>query len=240
VHRSAGYSTKALPMLTTELARLNVDVMVTRGQMAPLAAKEATSTIPIVMAGTIDPVAIGLVASLSRPGTNITGLSSMDTVELSAMRLQILKEILPQLSRVAVLGSSKETKAAAQSLGIQVYSIGSRNPADLKNAFGVAMPFQPDALLTDGTPYTGAHAKLIAAIANRNRLPSIYPTRSYVDLGGLVSAEYVDKILKGSKPADLPVQQPTKFELVINLNTAKALDLTLPPILLVRADDVNE
>jgi len=239
-------------MLATELARLNVDVMVTRGQMASLAAKEATSTIPIVMAGTIDPVAIGLVASLSRPGTNITGLSSMDTVELSAKRLQILKEILPQLSRVAVLGSSKETKAAAQSLGIQVYSIGSRNPADLKNAFGVAMPFQPDALLTDGTPYTGAHAKLIAAIANRNRLPSIYPTRSYVDLGGLVSygpdlkdfwhhtAEYVDKILKGSKPADLPVQQPTKFELVINLNTAKALGLTIPPILLVRADDVNE
>jgi putative tryptophan/tyrosine transport system substrate-binding protein len=249
-----------LPELAAELVRLKVDVITAAGTLAPLAAKRATSTIPIVMTSAGDPLGSGLVASLARPGGNVTGLSLM-APDLGGKRLELLKEILPGLSRVAVVWNAanpysalvfKETEHAAQALRIQVQSLEVRSPGDLDGALEAATRQQASALITVEDPLTLDHRQRIADFAAKNRLPAIYGLREFVDAGGFIaygahiadlmrrSAGYVDKILKGAKPADLPVEQPTKFELIINLKTAKALGLTVPPTLLTRADEVIE
>jgi putative ABC transport system substrate-binding protein len=249
-----------LPELAAELVRLNVDVILGIGTLAPLAAKHATTIIPIVMGAAGDPVGSGLVASLARPGSNVTGMSLM-APDLGGKRLELLKEVLPQLARVAVLWNAanpysalvfKETQAAGQSLGIQVQSLEVRGPDDFDSAFEAARREQPDGLITVEDPLTFNYRKLIADFATGHRLPALHGLREFVTAGGLMSyganladlyrraAGYVDKIFKGAKPADLPVQQPTKFDLAINLKTAKALGLDVPPTILVRADEVIE
>jgi ABC-type uncharacterized transport system substrate-binding protein len=249
-----------LPELAAELVGLKVDVITAAGTLAPLAAKRATATIPIVMTSAGDPLGSGLVASLARPGGNVTGLSLM-APDLGGKRLELLKEILPGLSRVAVVWNAanpysalvfKETEHAAQALRIQVQSLEVRSPGDLDGALQAATRQHASALITVEDPLTLNHRQRIADFAAKNRLPAIYGLREFVDAGGFMaygahiadlmrrSAGYVDKILKGAKPADLPVEQPTKFELIINLKTAKALGLTVPPTLLTRADEVIE
>ena len=249
-----------LPEVAAGLVRINVDVIVGRGTLAPLAAKRATSTIPIVMAAAGDPLGSGLVASLARPGGNVTGMSLM-APDLGGKRLELLKELLPRVARVAVLWNAanpypaivfKETQAAGQTLAIEVQSLEVRAPDDFDGVFEVARKQRPDALITVEDPLTFNYQKRIAAFALVNQLPSLHGVREFAVAGGLLSyganiadlyrraASYVDKILKGAKPADLPVQQPTKFELVINLQTAKTLGLTVPPMLLARADEIIE
>jgi putative tryptophan/tyrosine transport system substrate-binding protein len=246
--------------LAAELVRLNVDVIVATGTLAPLAAKQATTTIPIVMANAGDPLGSGLVASLSRPGGNITGMSLM-APDLGGKRLAILKEILPGLSRVAILWNAanpysalvfKETQAAGQALDIQVQSMELRGPDDFGRTFEVLMGRRPDALIAVEDPLTLSNRKLISDFAGRYGLPALYGLREFVADGGLMSygasladlyrrtAAYVDKIFKGTKPAELPVQQPTAFELVINLKTAKSIGLTIPATLIALADEVIE
>jgi putative ABC transport system substrate-binding protein len=258
--RYADNRLERLPALAEELVRLNVDVIVGIGTLAPLAAKRATSTIPIVMGAAGDPVGSGLVASLAQPGGNVTGMSLM-APDLGGKRLELLKELLPRLARVAVLWNAanpysanvfKETLAAGRVLGVQLQSLGVRNPEDLDGAFEAARQQHPDALVSVEDPFTSSYRKRITDFAIAARLPSIYGLREDVDAGGLLSyganlaelyrraAGYVDKILKGAKPADLPVQQPTTFELVINLKTARLLGLEIPPTLLARADEVIE
>ena len=228
--------------------------------LAPLAAKRATATIPIVMTASGDPIGSGLVASLAAPGGNVTGLSLM-TTDLAGKRLELLKEILPGLSHVAVLWNTtnvnqasvfKNTERAAQALGIEVQSVEVRSPDDVDSALAAAMREHAGALITVEDPVVMSSRQQIVDIAVKNRLPSMYGVREFVDAGGLISyganigdlyrraAGYVDKILKGAKPSDLPVEQPTKFELVINLRTAKALGLVIPPTVLALADDVIE
>jgi putative ABC transport system substrate-binding protein len=259
-NRFADNRLEHLPELAAELVRLKVDIIVTYGTLAPLAAKRATSTIPIVMCDAGDPVASRLVVSLARPGGNVTGLSLMSP-DLAPKRVQMLKELLPALSRVAVLWNAanpyparvfKETVSAAKSLGIEVDSIQVRGSADFDDAFNLLMKRRPDALIAVEDPLIGAHRKQITDYAVKSRLPSMYGLREYADAGGLMSygpnlvelrrraAGYVDQIIKGAKPADMPIQQPTKFEMIINLNTAKALGLTVPPSLLARADEMIE
>jgi len=249
-----------LPELAAELVRLNVEVIVATGTLGPLAAKRATSTIPIVMTAAGDPLGSGLVASLARPGGNVTGISLM-APDLGGKRLELLKELLPRLARVAVLWNAanpyaaivfKETQAAGRTLGIEVQSLEVRGPDDFDGAFDTARKQRPDALITVEDPLTFSHQKRIADFATGQQLPSLYGFREFVVAGGLMSyganvadlfrraASYVDKILKGAKPADLPVQQPTTFELVINVKTARALGLEIPPTLLARADEVIE
>jgi putative tryptophan/tyrosine transport system substrate-binding protein len=258
--RYAENRVERLPEVAAELVRINVDVIVGRGTLAPLAAKRATSTIPIVMAASGDPLGSGLVASLARPGGNVTGMSLM-APDLGGKRLELLKELLPRLARVAVLWDAanpfpaivfKETQAAGQALAIEVQSLEVRAADDFDGVFEVARKQRPDALITVDDPLTFNYQKRIADFALVNQLPSLHGVREFVVAGGLLSyganvadlyrraASYVDKILKGAKPADLPVQQPTKFELVINLQTAKTLGLTVPPMLLARADEVIE
>jgi putative ABC transport system substrate-binding protein len=247
-----------LPALAAELVRLRVDVLVATTNPAVLAARQATSTIPIVFAASSDPVGTGLVASLAHPGGNVTGLSLV-TPELSGKRLQLLRETLPQLARVALLWDAgnvgmadrvKETEAAARQLGVALHVEWVRDLAGLDRAFATLAQARPDAFLTTVEPFTGDHRQRIVAFAAQQRLPAMYEERDFVDAGGLMAygpnlaanyrraATYVDKILRGTKPADLPVEQPTKFELVINLKTAKALGLTIPQSLLRRADEV--
>jgi len=259
-NRFADNRLERLPELAAELVRLKVDIIVTYGTLAPLAAKQATSTIPIVMCDAGDPVGSGLVVSLARPGGNVTGLSLMSP-DLAPKRLQMLKELLPALSRVAVLWNAanpyparvyKETEIAAKSLGIEVDSIQVRGAADFDDAFNLLMKRRPDALIAVEDPLTGAHGQQIADFAVKSQLPSMYGLRAYADRGGLITygpslvelrrraAGYVDQIIKGAKPADMPIQQPTKLELIINLKTAKALDLTVPPSLIARADELIE
>jgi putative ABC transport system substrate-binding protein len=249
-----------LPELAAELVRLNVDVIVATGTLGPLAAKRATSTIPIVMTAAGDPLGSGLVASLARPGGNVTGMSLM-VPDLGGKRLELLKELLPRLSRVAVLWNAanpypaivfKETQAAGRTLGIEVQSLEVRSPDDFDGAFEAAIKQRPDALMTVEDPLTVTYQKRIADFAVANQLPSLQGFSEDVKAGALISyganaadlihraAGYVDKILKGAKPADLPVQQPAKFELVINRKTAKAIGGTIPPTLLARADEVIE
>ena len=246
------------PALAAELVRLKVDVIVTWGSTATRAAKEATNTIPIVMANDADPVASGVVASLARPGGNITGFSTLSP-ELSGKRLELLKEIVPKLSRVAVLGAStstssalalKETELAAGALKLKLQYLDVLDPKDIETAFRAAGKARADAVLTLPTTVLYSQRKQIVDLAVKSRLPAIYPQTEYTEVGGLVSYEpnladmwrraatYVDKILKGTKPADLPVEQPMKFEFVINLKAAKAIGLTIPPNVLVRADKV--
>jgi len=249
-----------LPALAVELTRLKVDVLVAFGPASTQAAKEATNTIPIVMAQVNDPIGAGFVASLARPGGNITGLSVM-APELSGKRLELLKEIVPKLSRVAVFGTStlpgnaqsvKETELAAKTLGLQLQYLGVEDPKDLDTAFRNAVSWRAHAIIFLQSPVFGSRRKALVELAVKNRLPAIYPHSEYMDAGGLMfygpsisdlfrrAATYVDKILKGAKPADLPVEQPTKFELVVNLKTAKALGLTIPPSVLLQADRVIE
>ena len=249
-----------LPELAAELVRLNVDVIVAAGTLGPLAAKRATSTIPIVMAAAGDPLGTGLVASLARPAGNVTGMSLM-APDLGGKRLELLKELLPRLARVAVLWNAanpypailfKETQAAGRTLGIEIQSLEVKGPDDFNRAFELARKHRPDALITVEDPLTFSNQKRIADFAVAEQLPSLFGLREDVGVGGLMSyganiadlfrraAGYVDKIFKGAKPGDLPVQQPTKFELVINLKTAKALGLEVPPTLLARADEVIE
>jgi ABC-type uncharacterized transport system substrate-binding protein len=256
--RSAEGKLDRLPALAADLVRLKVDVIVTAGSAVTRATKEATSTIPIVMAQDTDPVATGFVASLARPGGNITGLSTL-APELRGKRLELLKEIVPRLSRVAVFGSSsspgnaqalRETERAARSLGVKLQYLDIRSPNDIERAFKAAVKGQADAVLMMASgPLVNFQQPQIAALAVKNRLPVIW-SRDYVEDGGLMSygvnlndldrraATYVDKILKGAKPADLPVEQPKKFALVINLKAAKQIGLTIPPNVLARADRV--
>jgi len=248
-----------IPSLVAELVQLKVDVLVSPALPAIRAAKEATKTIPIVMLTNVDPFATGIVDSLARPGGNITGLARF-TTELSGKRLELLKEMVPRISRVGVLWDAddlaaatgfKEYEAAAPALKIQLQSLEVRGPnPDLEGAFQAAATGRPSGLITVRNPLLLLYPKRIADLAIKNRLPSMYEGSDFVEAGGLVSyassdaesfrraATYVDKILKGAKPGDLPVEQPTKFELVINLKTAKQIGLAIPQSVLYRADKV--
>jgi putative ABC transport system substrate-binding protein len=249
-----------LPALATELVRLKVDLIVASGAVEIRAAQHATSTIPIVMAGTGDPVRAGFVASLARPGGNITGVSNLQS-ELNSKRLELLTEAVPGVSRVAVLADPanpntpdmvRETEQAARALGVQLHLLEVTDPSRFESAFATITTTRVDALLVLPLPHSwfDAHARRIVELVAYHHLPAIYPGRWFVGAGGLMAyarnnaehfrrvATYVDKILKGAKPADLPVEQPTTFELVINLKTAQALGLTLPPTLLFQADEV--
>jgi putative tryptophan/tyrosine transport system substrate-binding protein len=246
--------------IATEFVRLNVEIIITDGSTAIAAAKRTTPVIPIVFAAAGDPVATGLVASLARPGGNVTGMSLMSS-ELGAKRLELLREVLPRLSRVAVLWNVdnpysalvfKLTQAAGRTLEIEVRSLEVRRADDFDTAFEAARGLHPHALITVEDPLTLVQRIPIAEFTAREQLRSLHGIREFVAAGGLMSyganlldlfrraASYVDKILRGAKPADLPVQQPTRFEMVINLKTAKALSLTVPPPLLARADEVIE
>ncbi|MGH7773431.1 MAG: ABC transporter substrate-binding protein [Candidatus Binatia bacterium] len=258
-YRSAEGKLDRLPALAAELVRLKVDIIVTGGPIPTRAAKEATSTIPIVMTQHTDPVGSGFVASLARPGGNITGLSTL-APELSGKQLELLKETIPKLSRVAVFGTStragnaqalKEIELAAGAFGVQLQYLDVLGPKDIETAFRAASKGRADAvLMMVAGGIANSQRTQIAELAVKSRLPAIYDRSEFVDDGGLMSygvnrsdlarraATYVDKILKGTKPADLPVEQPTKFELVINLKAAKQIGLTIPPNVLVRADRV--
>jgi putative tryptophan/tyrosine transport system substrate-binding protein len=259
-YRSADGHDERFPDLATELVRLNVDLILTRGTPAALAAKNATRTIPIVLAGLGDPVANGVVASLAHPGANVTGLSS-STTELQQKRLELIKELLPQAERFVLLTNMgnlnerlnwEETKMAARSLNVGVELLDVRNPEEFEHAFDDATKQRADALVVAGDGLLLSNRRLIVDLAAKYRLPANYVLAEFVDSGGLIAygpsfpdqyrraATYVDKIFKGAKPADLPVELPTKFRLVINLKTAKALGLTVPPSVLSRADEVIE
>jgi putative ABC transport system substrate-binding protein len=241
-----------------ELVRLKVDVIVTEGSADTRAASEATRTTPIVMAQDTDPVANGFVSSLAHPGGNITGLATLSP-ELGGKQLELLKEVVPKLSRVAVMGSSqipgaaevlKQTESAAAALGMQLLYVDINSPNDIDSAFKAVSQSRADALIVLGSPVLNTKRIQVTGFATRNRLPATYARPEFIDAGGLMTyganynelyrraAYYVDKILKGAKPGDLPVEQPTKFELVINLKTAKQIGLTIPPNVLARADKV--
>jgi ABC-type uncharacterized transport system substrate-binding protein len=259
-YRSADGRVERFPDLAAELVHLKVDLIVTRGTPAVVAVKNATKTIPVVMAASGDPIGAGVVAGLARPGANVTGLSAFVT-ELQAKRLELLKELVPGINRIAALLNMsspatppqwEQTKAAARTLAIEPQLLDVRKPEDLNRAFETAIRQRAEALVVGINALTQANRRPIADLATKHRLPAIYASREFVDAGGLVAfgvnypdlyrraATYVDKILKGAKPADLPIEQPTKFEMVINLKTAKALGLDVPPTLLARADEVIE
>jgi len=259
-YRFAEDNNDRLPGLAAELIRSKVDIIVAHGSPAIHAAKEATNTIPVVMLGPGDPVGTGFVASLARPGGNITGVSNTD-VGVAAKRLELLKAALPKLSRVIALRNPtnpaaellfKETQDGARSLGIEIHLIDVRTPVELERALSMMAKARADALIAIADPMFLSQRKQIAKVAMTKRLPSVFARNENVEAGGLMSygavlgdlyrqaATYVDKILKGAKPGELPVEQPTKFELVINLKTAKALGLTIPQSLLGRADQIIE
>jgi len=244
--------------LAAELVGLKVEIIVVSGGAAAIAAKEATSTIPIVMTSVADPVAIGLVASLRQPGGNITGMTSI-FIELAGKRVELLKTIAPRASRIAILwdGTSpgsrlgvQETEAAAKTVGLTTQGVPVRSPAEFEAAFATVVRDRAGALIISGSSIFFPHRKHVAELAVKHRLPTVANGREYVEAGILASygpdypdlyrraATFVDKILKGAKPGDLPVEQPTKFELIINMKTAKALGLTIPQSLLGRADEV--
>jgi len=250
--------TRNFPALAAELVRLKVDVIVTGGPISTRAAKEATVTIPIVMGFHTDPVGTGLVASLARPGGNITGLSVLSP-ELGGKRLELLKEIVPKLSHVAVLGEStvpgnaqtlRETELAAGALGVKLQYFDVLSLKDIEAAFRRAVKGHADAVLALGSRVLNTHRTQVADLAVNNQLPAIYYAAEFVEAGGLMfygvdfpdlfrrAATYVGKILKGAKPGDLPVERPTKFQLVINLKTATKLGITIPPEILLQADRV--
>ena len=249
-----------LPTLAAELVRLKVDVVVTAGSPAARAAKNATTSIPIVMATGGDPVGLGLVATLARPGGNVTGLTTLSR-ELSGKRLEMLREALPRVTRMGMLWhrtsdidalTRRETEEAAQTLGIQLRAQGVDGPDDFDRALSAIVADRAGAALVATSPMFFGHRRRLAELALKHRLPTIFAFREYAEAGGLMAygpsytelfqraAAYVDKILKGAKPADLPVEQPTKFELSINLKTAKALGLKLPPAVLARAAEIIE
>jgi putative ABC transport system substrate-binding protein len=258
--RSSGEKPDSLSNRAAELVGLKVAAIVTMGTSATQAAKNATGTIPIVMTFVSDPVGFGFVASLARPGGNITGLTNLGP-DLSGKRLELLKEVLPQTSRVTILLSPgnplhafllKEMQVPAAALGIKLLSLElrGRSPKQVEEAFVTLKNGHPDALMVLPTPSTSLSMKRIVDLAVKNRLPTTYHWKEYVEAGGLMyyganladmyrrAAVYVDKILKGAKPADLPVEQPTKFEFAINLQTAKKIGLTIPPEVLARANKV--
>ncbi len=247
-----------LPGLAAELIRLKMDIIVTSGTSASWAAKEATRTIPIVIAGASDPVAFGLVANLARPGGNVTGFSDLPGRQIEGKRLELLKEIVPTISRVAVVLDSTSRRdstpleEAAKALGFTLLLSDEEveAPDEFQSAFATMIRERADALYAPETPVNVIHRSLIIELAAKNQIPAMYGSREFVEAGGLMSygpsfadlfrraAGYVDKILKGAKPASLPVQQPTRFEFVINLKTAKKIDLMIPPAILMRADRV--
>jgi putative tryptophan/tyrosine transport system substrate-binding protein len=248
-----------IPELVAELVDLKVDVLVTGVSSAALEAMKATRTIPIVMVAA-DPVGLGLVASLARPGGNLTGVSYFNEA-IVGKRVELIKELMPGLARLAVLRNPlvaihasfwQETEAAARKVGVALQPIEVRAPEDFEAAFGAAVRGNAQALIALDDALTVGHRLRIVALAASSRLPAMYGLREFTDDGGLMSygpsfvvlfrgaATFVDKILKGAKPADLPVEQSTKFELVLNLKTAKALGITIPPVLLARADEVIE
>ena len=256
--RSSEGKADRLPGLVAELVRLKVDIIVSGGPTATRSAKEATSTIPIVMAFDNDPVGSGFVASLARPGGNITGLSTL-APEISGKQLELLKEIVPRLSRVGVLGTStnprnaqvlKEMELAAGAYGVQLQYLDVRDPKDIETAFRAASKGRADAVVVLASSFLISQQAQIAELAIKSRLPAMYERREYVEVGGLMAygvsindldrraATYVYKILKGTKPVDLPVEQPKKFEFIINLKAAKQIGLTIPPNVLARADRV--
>jgi putative ABC transport system substrate-binding protein len=262
-YRDAEGKPERLPALAAELVALKVDVIVAGSTPNALAAKQATRTLPIVFIGSGDPVTDGLVTSLARPGGNVTGLSSL-TPERLGKCLELLTQAVPGVSRVAVLwqpgaigertekDTLKGAEVAARALGVRLQFVEARGPADIDRAFSDMTRARAGALTVWTTAMFVTERRGLVALAAKNRLPAVYTLREFVDAGGLMSyghsqadlnrraATYVDKILKGAKPADLPVEQPTKFDLVINLKTAKALGLTIPPALLARADHVVE
>jgi putative ABC transport system substrate-binding protein len=260
LYRSSDGRDERFPGLASELVHSKVDLILTRGTPAALAAKSATRTIPVVMAGIGDPVGSGLVDSLGRPGGNVTGVSAYN-VEIYAKRVELLRELLPKLTRIAGLFNMgnrvlpiqwKEVEKAARSLRIQPQLLDVRRPEDLPPAFDAAAKERAEALIVALDGLTQGNLRLIAELAAKQRLPSIYVVKEYADLGGLMTygpsdphqyrraATFADKIFKGAKPADLAIEQPTKFELVINLKTAKALGVTIPQSLLLRADHLIE
>ena len=257
-YRSADNKLDRLPALAEELIRLDVDVIVTRGTPEARALKTATKTIPIVFYDVTDPIAAGLIDSLARPGGNITGFTGLEAV-LAGKRLELLKETVAKLSRVAVLWNPQDLSSAqqwkamqlsARDLGLQLHSMEVSSPDKYESAFREATKARSGALAVIAGGLEGSNVKKIADLATKNRLPAIYPRPNFVEGGGLMSYGrdpeeankrvpiMVDKILKGTKPADIPVEQPTKFELAINLQTAKTLGLTIPPIVLMRATKV--
>ena len=262
-YRDAEGKLELLPALAAELVALKVDVIVAAGTPPALAAKHATKTIPIVFPAVADPVTSGLVTSLARPGGNVTGLTGLGP-ELVGKWLEQLKQAVPGVSRVAVLWQPdafgertekdmlKRAEVAARALGVRVQFVEARVPADFDRAFSEMTRARAGALTVFPSPMCGSEVRRLVDLAAKNRLPAVYQWKEFVDAGGLMSygpnladlyrraATYVDKILKGAKTADLPVEQPTKFELVINLKTAKALGLTIPPSVLGRADQVIE
>jgi len=257
-YRSADGQPERFPELARELLQVKVDIIMTRGTPAALAAKTATATIPIVMASSGDPVGTGIIASVGRPGGNVTGLSAFAT-EVQGKLLQVLKEIVPQIARVAFLFNMsnpvaqaqwKEAEPAARSVGLQPHLVDVRTARDLEPALDAVVKQRAGAVIVAIDAVTQAHERPIAEALIARRLPAICREREFVDAGGLMSygvhyadlyrraAVYVDKILKGAKPADLPVEQPTKFEFIINLKTAKLIGLTIPQSVLYRADKV--
>jgi ABC-type uncharacterized transport system substrate-binding protein len=259
-YRTGNGRTDRFPGLAAELVGLKADVIVTRGTPAALAAKGATGTIPIVMAAVGEPVGTGLVSSIARPGGNITGLSAFVT-ELTAKRIELLRETLPRMDRVSLLDNMsnlsvpaqwEETKKAARALGIEPQLLDVRRPEDLEGAFDTASRQGGNSLAVGNDSVVLASRREVVALARKHRLPAIYATREFADAGGLISygthypdlyrraAIFVDKIFKGARPADLPVEQPTKLEMVVNLKAAKALDLDIPAQVLGRADEVIE
>jgi putative ABC transport system substrate-binding protein len=259
-YRTTGGPADRLPDLAVELIRLNVDVIVVPATQAALVAKQATRTIPIVLAAGVNPVETGLVKSLARPGGNLTGLS-VSGGEVSGKRLELLREVIPKVSRVAVLLDPtnpahavfwKDTERAAEKLHLRLQRVTARAPEEIEAAFWAMAKARAEALVVFTEPMLYAQRDRLADLAARNRLPTINMIKGHAEAGDLIAygpdyrdlyrrvAEIVDKILKGAKPADLPIEEPTKFELVINLKTAKTLGLTIPPSLLQRADEIIE
>jgi putative ABC transport system substrate-binding protein len=260
-YRDADGKSERLPAFAAELVSLKVDLIVAAAYQATLAAKNATKTIPIIMVAVADPVRIGLIASLVRPGGNITGLALFAGTEIFGKHLELLKEAVPNLSRVAVLSNPanpmhvfrlRQVEVAGGSLRVQAQILKAQGPEEFDSAFAAMTRERAGALYVVGDPMFVQHRRRLAELAAKSRLPAVYELKDHAEAGGLMvygpstldmfrrAATYVDKILKGAKPGDLPVEQPTKFELVINLKTAKALGLTIPPALLQRADQVIE
>jgi putative tryptophan/tyrosine transport system substrate-binding protein len=257
--RGAGGGSERLPALATELVRLKVDVIVTAGAAAAQAARQTTATIPIVMASG-NPLQLGLVASLGRPGGNVTGIQTL-SVELSGKRLEMAREVVPGASRLAILGDTgspasvsgvRETQATAPALGVRLYAVSVRSPADLDGAFSTIARERPAVLIVTPSPMFFGERRRLAELAVKHRLPTVYGSLEYAEAGGLLAygadladgfrraPVYVDRILKGARPGDLPIEQATKLRLVVNLKTAKALGLTIPPAVLARADEIIE
>ena len=259
-YRSAGGRTERFSELAAELVQLNVDVIVTRGTPAAIAARNATAAIPIVMAASGDPISTGIVATLSRPGGNVTGLSAL-VVQLNPKRVEILRELVPAMKRIGLVinGANpvmvsewEEAKKVVPTLGLELRLIDVRRPDDVQAQIEAGIRDGAQAFIVSIDSVTQNSANVIADVFARHRVPAIYAAREFVDAGGLISygvdyaylyrraASYIDKLLKGAKPADLPVEQPVQFEMVVNLKAAKELGLSVPPTVLALADDVLE